>query len=144
MRKVKGFTLIELLVAIALIGVLSSVLVVVIDPLGQIKKGRDTQRKTDLFQIQKPLELYYNDHGFYPPSITFGVEWKEQDALYMAKVPQDPLSPQQEYVYQSVDNQTGYRLYAKLEGGLNTQDIAETDCGGGKLCNYSVASSNAP
>ncbi len=59
----RGFTLIELLVVIAIIGVLASGVLVAINPLEQIKKARDAQRKQDLAQIQKPLEVYYNDNG---------------------------------------------------------------------------------
>ena len=55
MRKLstsKGVTLIELLVVVVVIGVLASVVLMVINPLTQFKKGRDTRRKSDLAQIQ--------------------------------------------------------------------------------------------
>ncbi|MBI2430422.1 MAG: prepilin-type N-terminal cleavage/methylation domain-containing protein [Candidatus Levybacteria bacterium] len=136
----RGFTLIELLVVIALIGVLGSVLLVIIDPLGQIRKGRDTQRKTDLAQIQRPLEFYYSDKGRYPELIPFGAEWKEADVVYMAKVPQDTLFPAQRYVYQAAADGSWYTLYVRLElGGTNLEVNCPTS-----PCNYVVSSPNAP
>lgn len=61
--KNKGFTLIELLVVIAIIGLLSSV---VIASLSSARiKARDARRKSDLRQIQKAVELYYDKYGTY-------------------------------------------------------------------------------
>ena len=60
----KGFTLIELLVVIAILGLLATV------GLSSFRtsqlKGRDSKRKSNLSQIQKALEMYYNDYGQYP------------------------------------------------------------------------------
>ena len=69
MRKLstsKGVTLIELLVVVVVIGVLASVVLMVINPLTQFKKGRDTRRKSDLAQIQAALEFYRTDKSYYP------------------------------------------------------------------------------
>jgi prepilin-type N-terminal cleavage/methylation domain-containing protein len=60
----KGFTLIELLVVIAIIGLLASVVLLALDSAR--KKARDSQRKGNLSQISKVLELYYNDNLHYP------------------------------------------------------------------------------
>lgn len=53
-----GFTLIELLVVVGVIGILAYVLIAVINPVAQLQKGRDLQRKSDLKQIQSALEHY--------------------------------------------------------------------------------------
>jgi prepilin-type N-terminal cleavage/methylation domain-containing protein len=59
-----GFTLIELLVVIAIIGLLATLSVVAFS--SSTAKARDAKRKQNLVQIQKALELYYNDNNAYP------------------------------------------------------------------------------
>jgi prepilin-type N-terminal cleavage/methylation domain-containing protein len=63
-----GFTLVELLVVIFIIGLLSAI----IFPgfAGMREKARDTERMTDVRQIQNALEQYFNRHGEYPGSLS--------------------------------------------------------------------------
>ena len=63
--KQRGFTLIELLVVIAVIGILASVILASLNSARV--KARDARRKSDIKQISTAIEMYYNDHGFYPP-----------------------------------------------------------------------------
>jgi prepilin-type N-terminal cleavage/methylation domain-containing protein len=63
-RAVQGFTLIELLVVIAIIGLLASVVLVALN--GARQKSRDTKRVSDMNQMAKALELFYNDAAAYP------------------------------------------------------------------------------
>jgi prepilin-type N-terminal cleavage/methylation domain-containing protein len=63
-KNLRGFTLIELLVVIAIIGLLSTMAVYAYN-LARVE-ARDAKRKSDLKQIQKALELYYDDFGTYP------------------------------------------------------------------------------
>ncbi len=63
-QKHEGFTLIELLVVISIVGLLSTLAVYAIN-VARVK-ARDTKRKADLVQIQKALELYYDNHNHYP------------------------------------------------------------------------------
>lgn len=66
--KQKGFTLIELLVTMGIIAVLSGLAVFNFNQARM--RARDVQRKSDLSQLQKALELYRNDNnGRYPQSI---------------------------------------------------------------------------
>lgn len=67
-----GFTLIEILIVIGIIGILSGVLVSVINPAGIRAKSRDAQRKSDLRQIQTALELYFADNRMYPEPVLNG------------------------------------------------------------------------
>ena len=66
MKKQKAFTMIELLVVIAIISILSTILMVAIDPVGQSIKADDAKRIAMINQLQKALELYNLDHGHYP------------------------------------------------------------------------------
>lgn len=54
----KGFTLIELLVVISIIGLLSSVVLVSLNSARA--KARDAKRMSDLGEIQKALEFYFD------------------------------------------------------------------------------------
>jgi prepilin-type N-terminal cleavage/methylation domain-containing protein len=59
-----GFSLIELLVAMGIIAVLTGMASF---NFNQSRvRARDVQRKNDLSQLQKALELYKNDHRVYP------------------------------------------------------------------------------
>lgn len=62
----KGFTLIELLIVISIIGLLSTLAVTALS--NARTKARDTQRITDIKQIQTALALYYEKNGKYPVS----------------------------------------------------------------------------
>lgn len=85
-----GFTLIELLVVIAIIGVLSAI--VYANFVGIRQRGRDSQRKSDLRQIQTALELFRSDQGYYPDSISnCGASFDSgPNNVYLKKVPCDP------------------------------------------------------
>lgn len=69
-ENLSGFTLIELLVVIAIIGLLSSVLFVSLRK--EQEKARRTVALSNQRQLQKAVELYYNNMGFYPPDVTRG------------------------------------------------------------------------
>ncbi len=158
-----GFTLIELLIAMVIIGILS--VMGISNFMSSQMKARDTQRKSDLQNLSKSLEMYYNDKGAYPPADNgkiLGIDWGSDQgftdisisggAVYIVKMPKDPTDTS--YYYVSETNGTGYKLYARLE---NTKDMAvikdngvattypDTECGdtGGTLeCNYGITSPN--
>lgn len=66
MFRSKGFTLIELLIVIAVIGVLAAVILVAIDPVEQLGRGRDAGRKSSVAQLGRALEAYFTVNGGYP------------------------------------------------------------------------------
>jgi type II secretion system protein G len=157
----KGFTLIEIMVVIAILGVL--IAMVSGSFVSSQKKSRDLKRKSDLSQIGKALEFYYNDRGQYPLSdngkivgcgdpttalvdCVAGGEWANTtttpQTIYMAQLPSDPTG--QRYFYDSDGNGTYYKLYARLE---NTDDgqigTYATICSGTDgQCNYGLSSPN--
>jgi prepilin-type N-terminal cleavage/methylation domain-containing protein len=92
----KGFTLIELLIVVIVIGVLSGLVISVINSGGFRSKARDSQRIADLKIIQTALELYFADNRNYPAS--GWIQINGTDALsgalesgYINSVPVDPL-----------------------------------------------------
>jgi general secretion pathway protein G len=143
----KGFTLTELLIVIGLIAILSAAAITIFNPLGQIEKSNDAKRKSDLSQISRALELYYNDTGRYPPStldyrISYNsnpVAWNTAWQPYMAKLPADPKSPKT-YVYYVPDasGQT-YYIYAGLDRGTTDAQA----CNGGSACSSVVSGPGA-
>lgn len=136
-----GFTLVELLVVIAILSILSVV------GLGSFQssqaKGRDAQRKQDLGQIQRALEMYYNDYKGYPAAVVFGATWEDANGtIYMKTVPNDPKNCS--YFYAQKSSGAGYALYARLENSQDKSigDYAENCCGAADDCNYAVSSPN--
>ena len=85
-KKKTAFTLIELLVVIAIIGILSTLAVVAIQSARS--KARDSKRIADVKQMQTALELYFNDNGSYPTSITSTIA--TAGVVYMTSVPSAP------------------------------------------------------
>ncbi|HOC96292.1 MAG TPA: prepilin-type N-terminal cleavage/methylation domain-containing protein [bacterium] len=116
----KGFTLIELLVVIAIIGILSTLSIMSLNSAR--KKSRDEKRVEDMKQLQRSLELYFNDNSKYPvvtAPLTLGtgqalvlcdagfvasVADCPQNKVYMSLVPSNPTPGGSDYIY-AVDTQ---------------------------------------
>ena len=164
-KRQRGFTMIEILVVMIIIGLLAAI------GLGNFTstqlKSRDARRKSDLANIAKALELYYNDRLEYPAAqggsivgcgadfsslivCDWGTDFSVGETLYMVDLPADPTGA--EYVYIQQDN--WYALYTRLENNLD-KDVPKPDgldvpgvyvgvnCPSGG-CNYRVSSTNAP
>jgi prepilin-type N-terminal cleavage/methylation domain-containing protein len=118
-----GFTLIEIVLVIALIGLTSTLLITLVDPVHQFKKANDSQRKADLRQLQAVFELYRADQGQYPGALpACGLPLTAGTTTYLRKIPCDPKNgnPSQfRYQYTSPPPNNTYTLTACLE---NTRD----------------------
>lgn len=161
----KGFTLVELTIIIAVLGILATGAIAVINPVEQLRKTADTKRKAEIAQLQRALDIYYQDTGRYPASsvnyrITVGAttyNWGSAWQPYINKIPSDP-TPSKSYVYYSPPASNGqtYYIYANLDRGSKDLQVcnagnacaslstagfpASNSCGG--VCNYGVSSSN--
>jgi prepilin-type N-terminal cleavage/methylation domain-containing protein len=72
MRKARGFTLIEMLIVIAVIGVLAVAVLSAINPIEQMRKARDTRRRSNAAELLNALERYYATNEEYPTDYTGG------------------------------------------------------------------------
>jgi prepilin-type N-terminal cleavage/methylation domain-containing protein len=113
LKREKGFTLIEILIVVAIIGMLSSVVLV---GLGSFRsRGRDARRAADLREIQNALELYYAKFGNYPnpySNVDVSTIGLQGASIGVTKIPADPSSGQ---TYKYGSNGQSYVLGAKLE-----------------------------
>lgn len=152
----KAFTLIELLIVIVLLGVFAAMITG--NFFTSLKKGRDAKRKGDLEQIQRALEMYYEDKRTYPTfAFPFGNKLCEtvacgaNEKVYMQKVPDDPISGKD---YEYLSTGTDYKLFTCLENNLQILPYESTgsslDCNNCKApdgtsdvpCIWGLSSSN--
>lgn len=106
----KGFTLIELLMVISIIAILT-LLATYSYNNAQIR-ARDAKRKSDVKNIQKALQLYFEDNDGYPTTID-----STQIGTYINPIPSDPKT-NSTYIYSPTGcttNCTSYTLTACLE-----------------------------
>lgn len=61
-----GFTLVEILVVVGMIGVLTAGSLMVINPALQLKRSRDSTKKSEVKQLQAAMEQYRSDNDVYP------------------------------------------------------------------------------
>jgi prepilin-type N-terminal cleavage/methylation domain-containing protein len=153
MRSKFGFTLIELLIVIGVLGVLASVLVVIINPVTQFQKARDAKRKSELAQLAKAMEVYYNDHGKYPDDGSGGNpdagrwffidnasvthHWGQSWSPYIETIPEEPTTTcpgggcdgARHYQYLASFSHQAFCLYANLDRNTDPQA-----CNSGNRC----------
>ena len=129
----KGFTLIELLVVIAIIGLLSSIVLESVNAARE--KARDARRISDLKQLQKAVELYYDDHGQYPVSCRGNNNWGGHPPSY-GDCDTNYIMGISDYITLPIDPKwdSGSRGYLYRSNGTDyiiiTHFTMETICGG--------------
>ncbi len=74
----KGFTLIELIIVIGVLGVLAAALLIAIDPLEQLARGRDAGRLSSVTQLGRALQAYYAGQALsvYPAAPATAGTWQ--------------------------------------------------------------------
>lgn len=141
----EGWTLAELLIVVAVIAILS-VMFLLINWKRNIFRAQDAQRKSDLSDIRRSFEEYYNDNGCYPTLTILDTCEGTGLAPYLAKIPCDPTT-REPYKYKP-DSETntciGYRVCAKLQDwadpDITTLGCHPTNgCGWGAYWNYCLA-----
>lgn len=128
MNNRKGFTLIELLVAMGIVAVLTGM--AAFNFSQSRMRARDIQRKSDLSQLQKAMELYRNDNnGNYPESANF--QQTLLTAGYSKVEFNDPRDGEwSDYYYSPSDDRKGYYLMTCLETVTDqTKTTDTTICG---------------
>lgn len=140
----KGVTLIEILVVFVIVSIL--VLASFLAAGAQLKKARDSKRKSDLEKIKTALYNYYLDTDCFPQEIPqCGQSLALNDMVYLSNFPCDWKN--KSYVYQTANTECNkwFKLFTLLE---NTDDpsIVKVGCqyGCGPECkyNYGVSSTN--
>lgn len=136
-----GFTLVELMIVVGIIGFLA--LIAISYFRGQLFKGNDARRKSDINRIQVALEEYEKDHNCYP--FSYAVQCDPGTGLkpYLEKIPCDPVT-KVSYYYEYEDDAcpSWYRVYTSLD---NKSDANITEnIGPSEMYNFYKDSPNAP
>jgi prepilin-type N-terminal cleavage/methylation domain-containing protein len=131
----KGFTLLEILLVVGIIAILAGIVIVAINPSRQIATVRNTQRQSDIKQINSALQQYYIDHGSYPTSVLGSlteicdtgdgttdptcsglIDLSVLAPTYLAAIPKDPLATTTDYTgYQVIKGSTTGLISLKAE-----------------------------
>jgi prepilin-type N-terminal cleavage/methylation domain-containing protein len=148
-----GFTLIEILLTVAIIGILSTVVLVAINPSQRVQAAYDSQHKADIAQVRNSLEAYATaNNGKYPstggvftcddcgasdtPNTTYGPDdWIPSLVTqgFIKHLPKDPLNGMapsgnctvgSSYGYVYVSNGDDYKLMAYCTVKSNLNDDA--------------------
>jgi prepilin-type N-terminal cleavage/methylation domain-containing protein len=140
----KAFTLLEILLVVGIIAILAGIVIVAINPSKQIATVRNTQRLSDIKQINSALQQYYINNGSYPNSLLGDLtEICDTGALatttnsdvtcdglidltvlvptYLAAIPKDPLATTTAY--------TGYQVIKGSTSGLISLNAEHSELG---------------
>lgn len=132
MKRQSGFTLIELLVVMGVIVILTSIVLIAVNPGRQFATARDTQRRTDLYSVTNAIYQYAVDNnGNMPTSITVtpthvgnGSGLVDLSTIlvptYIAAIPKDPTSGSDADTQYVIFKDTNGRIVASASGEIAT------------------------
>ena len=135
--KNKGLTLVELIIVVSIIAVLAIITIAYFR--GQIFKGNDAKRKSDINRIGIAVEEYEKDHNCYPLTVNCSPGTGLQP--YLDRIPCDPTT-HASYYYEHEDNACPgwFKFYTNLE---DLNDTAVTPgIGPNSAFNYLTTSAN--
>lgn len=125
----QGFTLVELLVVVVILGILSSLTIILLRPAFFYGKGRDSRRQSDLETVRSALQQYYLDNGRLYPNTTYA-NLQTPLASYLDRFPTDPGGGTYTYSYSAGDRKC-YQLSANMEV---VTPATYRVCGGSMVC----------
>lgn len=137
--KKKAFTILELLIVISILAILTSAVILTINPKKQLSRTRDTRRLADVGTLVTAIQWYNNEHGTFPDSVdTTRVSnqlvtggslyksaggWINSDlSKYLPKMVVDPINTG-ENVYRYRHNNVGYEVDTALENLIEKHSI---------------------
>ncbi len=128
----KGFTLIEILIVIGIIAILSSIVIIAVNPARQFAQARDTKRQSDVNAILNAVYQYaVGNNGALPSAITLApTEICKDDVsctglinlhtslvgatqIYLVSIPMDPSCPTA-----CATNGAGYTIVRNANGRI--------------------------
>lgn len=134
-------TLVELVIVVSII--MAIILIAISFFRGQIFKGNDAERKSDLMRIKIALEEYEKDNDCYPLPQFVTCNPGTGLTPYLNKIACDPVTHASYfYEYENDSCPKWYRIYTKLD---NVSDPSFKGwVGPNSAFNYVTSSSNAP
>ena len=131
-----GFTLIELMVVLVIIGLLATIVVINVIPLGD--QGKVTKAKADIENIQQALELYKLQNLNYPttsdglsalvaPPADLADPSRYQKGGYIRKLPKDPWG--HDYLYASPGQHGAFDVWTYGADGKEGGEGVDADIG---------------
>ena len=142
LKRSGGFTLLEILLVVGIIALLAGIVIVAINPAKQLATVRNTERRSDIKQINDALVQYYIDNFRYPEGVDTLKEICDTEALasssvpsglctnlvnlsdlvptYLTAIPKDPQGPVTALlpVANAATNGTGYDVMKTASGNI--------------------------
>lgn len=109
-------------------------------------KSRDLQRRSDLHEFSKIIELYFADYGKFPSEELinglWGKNWIDDGYVYTNSIPKEKKG-EKEYCYQINEEGVSFKMFAEFEN-KNDYDCKEEGsfCNGIKYCYTDIVDVN--